>query len=306
MLRYLDYLSVNRNEYGLIELGLGDWCPVGREPDDYLTPVGLTDSILSFNMCKKAEFLFNEMALKQQAAFAKSLGRDLWKAIRARYLDPNTLILEGCCQTAQAMGIYYNIFTCGERHEAYQKLLEIIKADGNQMNVGMHGGRVLFHVLSAFGDSELAYEMITRNDYPSYHDILNRGATSLWEMFLPKPQRSGSENHHCWGDLSHWYLKHLAGFNVNPSVHKPNSILFQPRFIKQLDWVKGSMKFPTGVATSSWQREHDAMDTILLDLEIPRDVEAYLRLENGWKIKTDGFRTYCDLAPGKHQLILQK
>ena len=39
------------------------------------------------------------------------------------------------------------------------------------VDTGFYGARYIFHVLSDFGDADLAFRMITRKDYPSYGDI---------------------------------------------------------------------------------------------------------------------------------------
>ena len=46
--------------------------------------------------------------------------------------------------------------------------MEIIHRDGDKMNCGFLGLRVMFHVLSDYGEAELAYRMITGPSYPSY------------------------------------------------------------------------------------------------------------------------------------------
>lgn len=85
------------------------------------------------------------------------------------------------------------------------------------LDVGVLGGRVLFHVLTDFGYSDLAFSMITRPDYPSYGNWIARGATTLWEVFQPEgSDRIGSLNHHFWGDISSWFTQALSGIRMAP------------------------------------------------------------------------------------------
>ena len=69
----------------------------------------------------------------------------------------------GRCQTSQAMAIFYSLFDEGEKPEAFRRLLTFIHEQGDHMDVGVLGGRVLFHVLSAYGYSDLAYKMCIRD-----------------------------------------------------------------------------------------------------------------------------------------------
>ncbi|MEI4872823.1 hypothetical protein Q8G47_29285, partial [Klebsiella pneumoniae] len=81
----------------------------------------------------------------------------------------------------QAMAIHYGLFEKEEREKAFDVLLELIRKENNRLDTGVLGGRVLFHVLSEFGESDLAYKMIVGPEYPSYGNWIERGATTLWE-----------------------------------------------------------------------------------------------------------------------------
>ena len=89
------------------------------------------------------------------------------------------MTVAGSCEASQSMAIYYGLFKKPERPAAFKRLLEIIHQNGDHMNAGALGMRVLFHVLSEYGQADLAYEMITRKDYPSYGNWIARGATSF-------------------------------------------------------------------------------------------------------------------------------
>lgn len=107
------------------------------------------------------------------------------------------------------------------------------------MRVGVLGGRVLFHVLTQFGRSDLAFQMITRPDFPSYGDWVRRGATTLWENFFPEGEQPSSMNHHFWGDISGWFIQALAGIRVNPKGRSVSEIDLRPSFIPQLSYAEG-------------------------------------------------------------------
>lgn len=285
MLRYLDYIAGRRDERGIVEIGLGDWCPVGRAPEAYKLPLGLTDSMMVMEMCRIAAELYTVVGMDLQACCAETLGREMKQAVRETYLDPSTMLLSGNCQSAQAMGLYYGVYETSERETAFRRLMEIIERDGWQMDVGFLGGRVLFHVLSEFGQTELAYHMITKPDYPSYGNLLQRGATSLWEMFVPEGERSGSENHHFWGDINHWFMRHLAGINVNPRGNDPNRILLKPRFVSDLDYVHAEYEAVDGTIRVNWQRKGAEIE---LTVEAADGLRVDIELENGYVFKQSG------------------
>ena len=130
------------------------------------------------------------------------------------------------------MGLYYGIFEESEKPQAFQRLLDMIHAADDHMDVGVLGGRILFRVLSDFGHSDLAYHMIIRPDFPSYGEILTRGATTLWEIF--QKDRILSMNHHFWGDISAWFMEYVGGIRLNPKGNNVNAVEIRPCFIESL------------------------------------------------------------------------
>lgn len=165
MLRYLDYLTTKIRPDGLVAFGLGDWCPAGRGCGDYLAPLELTDSIMAMDICRKAAEMFRRIGRQKQSAFAAELADAFRQSIRSNLINWETMLVKDNCQTSQAMALYFHVFEETECAQAFARLMEIIETDGERMNVGVLGGRVLFHVLSAYGQSALALHMITRPDF---------------------------------------------------------------------------------------------------------------------------------------------
>ncbi len=272
-MKYLRYLTTRVDERGLMHIGLGDWCHAGRSTPK--APLELTDSIMCVDIATKMAFLFGVVGMTQEQAFAADLARKFREAIRRELLDRSTMTLVGDCQTSQAMGIYYGIFDEDEIPMAFAKLLERIHAEEDHLDVGVLGGRVIFHVLSMYGESELAFHMITRTDHPSYGNWVARGATTLWEDF--HADTVSSMNHHFWGDISAWFIKRLAGIQFNPNGNDLNLVCIRPAFIDSLTHAKGWYDAPAGRIESAWEKLADG--TIRLNLTIPESVTARVILD---------------------------
>lgn len=110
MMSYLEYICRQRDEEGIIEIGLGDLGPVCRNSDDYIVPLGFTDSVCILDICRKSEKMFRAAGLNHNADFAKNLGDELYFAVRKKYLNTDTMTIKSRCQTAQAM-VYILIFS---------------------------------------------------------------------------------------------------------------------------------------------------------------------------------------------------
>lgn len=279
--RYADYLTTRLRPDDLVDWGLGDWCPVGREAMGYKAPVVFTSSVMAMDFCEKATYILKTIGKREQAEFTGTLYRRIRTAIRKNLIDFHTMMAVGQCQTTQAMAIYYSVFDEAEKPEAFRRLLTIVKQDGEKMDVGVQGARVLFHVLANFGYAELAYDMITRPEFPSYGNLLTRGATTLWEVFQPEGGWYASFNHHFWGDISHWFIRHLAGICYNPR-RGGSEVDICPKFVRQLDWAHGFHISPEGRIDSQWKRESDG---ISLTLKVPENLNGWIRLESGYSFE---------------------
>lgn len=274
-LKYLRYLRSRCDEKGLLSIGLGDWCHVviGKPK----APLIVTDTIISMDFANKLAFMLDAIDRKEDAAFARTEAQKYKEAFRKELVD-NAMWVQGNCQTCQAMALYYGIFDEAEKDVAFANLLQTIQAADDHMDLGMLGGRVIFHVLTQFGCSDLAYKMITRPDFPSYGNLLQRGATTLWEKFLEKA--ATSKNHHAWGDISAWFIKAVAGLCFNPTGRNINEVQISPNFIGVLDSASAYHIAPAGKISVSWKRTDNG---ITLELQIPEKMEATAVLPTGYR-----------------------
>lgn len=298
MFRYLHYLSTRMDADGLLAIGLGDWCPPERDAGDYKSPLVFTDSVISMDIAKKAGELFQALGLEREASYAKEMAQSLRSSIREHLIDFSLMTAAGACQTSQAMALYYDVFEPGEKPAAFARLLEMIQECDGHMDTGILGSRVIFHVLSAFDCADLAYEMITRPDFPSYGNWIARGATSLWEDFHSESSGTvNSLNHHFFGDISSWFIQSIAGIVYNPAGNDTARLDIRPHFIQKLTHAEAFHLAPAGKISVCWER--DGKD-ILLRLEIPQGMQGSLYAPRGWKLP--GGQGVLPLASGEYRL----
>jgi alpha-L-rhamnosidase len=291
---YLHYLTTRTGEEGLIHIGLGDWCHVGGiEPK---APLALTDSVISMDIAEKMSFMFGVIGYTAEQEYAKTIAMNFRRAIRKNLLNHDNMVAAGECQTSQAMCLFYNVFEPEETDAAFQRLIEMIDKEDDHIDVGVLGGRVIFHVLSKFNRSDLALKMIIRKDYPSYGNWIERGATTLWESF--RLDRYESTNHHFWGDISAWFIKTLSGINYNPDGKSIKVVEFKPSFVKELENAEGFYDSPEGRIVSSWKRTDE---TIMLSLTVPKSMKATAILESGF-IFDDGL-SKKKVTTGNYKII---
>ncbi len=279
ILRYLHYLTTRMDRRGLVRIRLGDWCPVARDVARSKASLEATDAMICMDICRKAETVFRVLGMQPQADFAHTLRKSLRASVRRYLLDESGIALCDHTQTSQAMAIYYGVFEPSEQSAAFDKLLGYIDAQGGSFDCGVLGLRVIFHVLSRFGRTDLAYRMMTKDEFPSYGYWLKEGATSLWETFRPTFDKTaeGSFNHHFMGDIISWFMKNLVGIQMNPYEEDANEVRLAPKFIDALDHAEGSHCAVGGKIEVEWHRKGE---DILYTATLPVGMRGELRLED--------------------------
>ena len=285
LMRYLNYLFSRLDEKGLMEIGLGDWCPPGVKEDEFETPLVVTDTILTYDIAQKASFVYEVLEQEPQRQFALSLAKKVKTAFRENLLDMRSGAIKGNTQTGQAMAIFYGLLTDEEKPKAFELLLKFIDEADGHFNTGVLGGRVIYRVLAENGEVDLAYNMIVRPDYPSYGNWVKREATTLWEGFYPENGRVLSLNHHFWGDISAWFYTFLAGMRINPTGKDVTNADIKPLFPEKLNSVSAYHDMPAGRISVAWERTNE--QSIILKIESAEKMHGKIILPDGF-IFADG------------------
>ncbi len=276
MMTYLRYVSGKRNKAGLLEKGLGDWAQVDKPATQPDASFAFTNSVMVYHMCRMAEEMFEAVDKKENGDFAARLGEELREAIRKEFVEPKSMKIRNFCQTSQAMAIYYDIFEEEEKPEAFEQLLSLIHQEDDKVNCGFLGLNVIFHVLAQYGEAQLAYQMITGKEYPSYGWYMDNGYTTLPEQFYRDIKVS--DNHHFLGDVVQWFMRYPAGLQVEN--HK--KIKVKPAFLNELNFAEVSHVLPAGEVRVSWKRRDES---IQLEVRYPDNVECEIELEKGYYLE---------------------
>ena len=131
-------------------------------------------------------------------------------------------------------------------------------------------------VLTKFRANDLAYELVTQTTYPSWGYMIAKGATTLWELWQHKTGPSmNSHNHPMFGSVGAWLYQALAGITQSEKSSGFRNILIQPRMVRDLRFVAGSIHTPRGMITSAWTKSDRH---ISLDVTIPVNAQAEIHL----------------------------
>ncbi len=227
MRRYVEFLGAMEVD-GIIDTGLGDWCPPEWHPSvvwepTYRCPVALTDTAyyhLDARILSMVAGILGKAA--DQERYEILAGR-VRRAFRGRFLDPATGRVTGDCQASLACALDTGMVDPKERDAVMARLVESVEAAHRHIDAGMLGAKFLMRVLTDADRVDLAYAIATQTTYPGWGEWIQRGATTLWETW----SGDSSLNHHAFSDISAWFYRALAG--LRPDAAEPGFRHFRVR-----------------------------------------------------------------------------
>ena len=285
MARYIEYLNTKKNEDGLLAFGLGDWCQsFVWDCGSFETPHEITDSLVAYDICIKAERIFNLLGNTIYAMKAKILGEELMAAFRKKWVKDNGFSVKSETQTAQVLAIKHSVFISEKKAQAMQELIRRIERDGNHFNVGVVGGYELFDTLAENGYVELAYDLIMQKTAPSYGYVVDLGETTLWEIMYDfgdskskvaykDGNRILSMNHHFWGFVYSYFVRYVAGLQINPNFVDAKYAEIKPYFLNSLTWAETAYETKMGRLAVKWEKVEEQ---VAIYITVPKDMKVRL------------------------------
>jgi len=268
-----------RSKDGLTEWGLGDWVPVKS-----VTPKELTSSIYYYVdvsiLSDAAKILGKEEDHKKYA----TLSIKIKDAINNKYLNKETGIYGTGLQTELSAPLYWGVVPHDLTEKVAQNLAYKVEADKKHIDVGLLGTKTILNALSENGFADLAWEVASQNDYPSWGWWIANGATTFYENWDPGSDRDLSMNHIMFGEINAWYYKALGGIFPDRQVPGFKNIILRPNFVKGLEHFEASHESPYGKIVSSWTKKGKNVTYLV---EIPPNSTARMYLD-GEEIKENG------------------
>jgi alpha-L-rhamnosidase len=267
--KYVDHVN-DKYPTGLTDWGLGDWIPVKS-----VSPVELTSTCYYYadaNILAQTAKLFgkSEDYKKYQALASK-----IKNAFNQKYLDTTKGIYGSGLQTELCVPLFWGLVPENFKPKVAGSLAKRIIADGTQLDVGLLGTKAILNALSENGYPALAYQLASRESFPSWGWWIKNGATTLYENWPIDANSDLSMNHIMFGEIGAWLYKALGGIKPDPMAPGFKNILLQPYFNAGPDSVSCSHDGPYGKIISAWKK---AGDYIVYDVTIPPGSTATLLL----------------------------
>ena len=265
MKKYVDYIDY-KYPSGLTDWGLGDWVPVRTKSN-----VELTTSIYFYvdaDILAKAAKIFGRT---EDVDRYSSLAVKIKNAINAKYLDYEKGIYSSGTQTELSMPLYWKIVPEHLVEKVTLNLVEKVKTNNYFLDVGLLGTKSILNALSENGYADIAYQIASKEEYPSWGWWIKNGATTLYENWDIGAKKDISMNHIMFGEIGAWYYKGLAGIKPMETAPGFDEVNIKPFIPENLKEFSASFHSVRGEIKVSWRQEKS---DVYLTIQIPSNMRA--------------------------------
>ncbi|MEJ1240764.1 family 78 glycoside hydrolase catalytic domain [Chryseolinea sp. T2] len=298
--RYVDHIT-EISPKGTTDWGLGDWVPVKS-----VTPKELTSSLYYYadtRILSKAASILNK---PEDAKHYEALAATIADAINAKFLNKTEGIYGKGLQTELSAPLFWGIVPDDVKEKVVNNLVKRIHSDGDHIDVGLLGTKVILNALSENGQAELAYTLASQETFPSWGYWIRNGATSLFENWPIDAKSDISRNHIMFGEIGAWLYKSPGGIKPDAAAPGFKHVLLEPHFMHALQSFEARHTGPYGEIVSSWSRSGDQ---IHYTATVPANSNATLRVlaetiditsKTNVEVTTEGPQKVVKLPAGTH------
>jgi len=249
----------------------GDWVPVEK------TPGALVSTFYYYYSAHLTARMAEILGKTADAEAYRKLAAEIQEAFNRKFWNAAEQVYGNGSQTSQILPLYLDLAPKERRGAALDHLRNSIVYYNNiHLMTGIVGTKYGMELLTRGGNMDLAYDLATQTTYPSWGYMLERGATTLWELWQERTGPSmNSHNHPMFGSIGTWFYSALAGINVVPEKPGYERIRIEPQPARDLRWASGSLETLRGAVSSSWSRTERSFG---LEVVIPVSSEAEIHL----------------------------
>ena len=255
MKRYVDHIGTITTEKDLW-MGcwhFGDWLGLDA-------PAGSYEGSSSKDFIATAYYYYSASIT---AKTARVLGKPSlrYESLAKRILEKAKITFtEYKTQTECVLALYFGLT---DRKKAVAKqLADMIKANGKRLQTGFVGTPYLLHALSENGYTELAYDLLLQENYPSWLYSVKQGATTIWEHWDGVNDKGefwskdmNSFNHYAYGSVADWVYGVACGIKTVEDKPGFEEVVIAPVPTKRLSHLSARIETRHGTVCSAWYKE---------------------------------------------------
>ena len=254
----------------------GDWAGptyacLGLEgAQSAVTPGVFMSTGYSYYNCVLLSKMAHVLGRAQDQAEYEALAGKIKKALLDKWYDPEKAQVATGSEACQAFALWLGILPEEDRARAAKMMRDDLVGRDYRFTTGNLCTRYMMDMLSEYGYQDEAYELITREEYPSFGFMIQQEATTIWERFeLKKHPGMNSHNHPMYGAVGSWLYTHLAG--VRPTGAGFETVDIIPRIPKKLMSAQANLDTVRGPLNVKWVKRYGGVH---LYVDLPAGVTA--------------------------------
>ena len=248
----------------------GDWLALdgldehsfkGDTPDDFIATIYYYHSVqIVAEMAEKLKY-------EEDRINYRKLEKELYELLLEHYFTP-VGHLSVSTQAAYVAALKFRVFR--NRNVLVRDFLQLLQKHQNHIKCGFVGAPLICQVLAEYGEIERAYELLFREDFPSWLYAVNLGATTIWERWnsvLPDGTISGTDmnslNHYSYGSVIEFLYAYTVG--LKPLEQGFQKALIEPKPHGRLKYCNCTYHSNAGKYYIGWEiRENGILEVCVV------------------------------------------
>jgi alpha-L-rhamnosidase len=285
MKKWVEYIHGAAQDGLLFNTGFhfGDWVALDAKEGSYF---GATPNDLSATayyaystelLAKSARILGQEEDAKKY----EKLRRDIGDAYAREFFTPKGR-LAARTQTAHILSLYFGLTPEAYRKRTVDTLVELIAEQNNHLATGFLGTPYICRVLAENAHLDLAYELLLKEDFPSWLYQITKGATTIWEHWDGmKPDGTmwspdmNSFNHYAYGAVCDWVFSTVGGLDTDEERPGFSRSIIKPRPGKGISWAETKYESAYGLLSVRWE---SGIGKITVSVTVPHNTTSLVTL----------------------------
>jgi len=236
----------------------GDWLNL----DD---PTG-NEFISTAYLCGMAKLLSRIAAIlnrHNESRTLDALAARIQNAFQTEFLDARGMPKERS-QTALLLSLHFDLLPEPSTARVVKALVAGIRKHDTHLTTGFLGTPLLLPVLSRYGQTDLAYDLLLQTTYPGWLYPITQGATTMWERWNSYTHKDGfgdvsmnSFNHYAYGAVAEWFYQTIGGIRPDYSSFANagfKRFILAPQPGHRLTHASVSYRSAHGTIASAWKK----------------------------------------------------
>ena len=292
---WIDFMRAHAVDYiWNYKLQFGDWVALDAEEGSYFgaTPNDLTCT--AYYAYSTGLFVQMAKALGKEdvAAEYEELYHKIVKKFQETFFDAEGN-MTAQTQTAHIVALYFQLTPEKYITKTVEGLKRLLDKENGHLVTGFVGTPYFCHALSQNHALKEAYDLLLKEDFPSWLYQVKKGATTIWEHWDGLKDDGSmwsadmnSFNHYAYGAIGEWMYRAMAGIEADPEHPGFKHAILYPRIGGSLKYTAGKYHSIYGDVGVKWEVQGKQ---ITLTVQIPVNTTAEIRLDQAKAVlESDG------------------